>query len=83
MNPPHDTSLPFFAYGIFKPGQLCFSRISDLVEKTVENTVGGYLKERDGIPLLILGNNYSRIKGYLIYFRVGKEGDAYNRIVGI
>jgi len=83
MNPPIDTSLPFFAYGIFKPGQLCFSRIRDIVEKTVECTVGGYLKERDGIPLLICGDNYSSIKGYLIYFAAGKEGEAYDRIVGI
>lgn len=83
MNLPHDTSLPFFAYGIFKPGQLCFSRINDLVEKTIEGTVGGVLKERDGIPLLIIGSNYSRIKGYLIHFRSGKEDEAYNRIIGI
>lgn len=83
MNKPDDVSLPFFAYGIFKPGQLCFSRIDDLVEQTIKCTVGGLLKERDGIPLLILGSNYSRIKGYLIYFRAGKEGEAYDRIIGI
>lgn len=83
MNLPDDTSLPFFAYGIFKPGQLCFSRIRDIVEQTVECTVDGCLKERDGIPLLVLGSNYFSIKGYLIYFRAGKEGEAYDRIVGI
>jgi hypothetical protein len=29
MNPPDDIGLPFFAYGLFKPGQLCYSRIRD------------------------------------------------------
>ncbi|MDY6839421.1 MAG: hypothetical protein SWH78_15760 [Thermodesulfobacteriota bacterium] len=47
----------------------------------MECTVGGFLKERDGIPLLVLGNNYSRIKGYLIRFRPGKEDEAYDRIM--
>lgn len=83
MNPPNDTSLPFFAYGLFKPGQLCFSRIGDIVERTVECTVSGILKERDGIPLLVPGNNNFKIKGYLIHFTAGKEGDAYKRIIGI
>lgn len=82
MNLPSNTALPFFAYGIFKPGQLCFPRIKDLVEKTIEGTVDGILKERDGIPLLIK-NNSSKIKGYLIYFYGGKENDAYNRVIGI
>ena len=71
MNRPQMTSLPFFAYGIFKPGQLCYSRISHLVEKTFECTVSGRLKERDGLPLLILGSNELRIKGYLIHFEAG------------
>jgi len=83
MNRPSDTSLPFFAYGLFKPGQLCFSRIRDIVEKTVECKVNGYLKERDGIPLLVLGDNCPSIKGYLIYFNAGKEDEAYDRILGI
>ena len=84
INLPNDTSLPFFAYGIFKPGQLSFSRIRDVVERTVECTVGGALKERDGIPLLVLGKDFStNIKGYLIYFTPGKEKDAYKRIMQI
>lgn len=82
MNPPSNTSLPFFAYGIFKPGQLCFSRIRDLVEQTIEGSVGGILRERDGIPLLITGD-YSRIKGHLLYFHSGKEDEAYCRIIAI
>ena len=83
MKRPDNISLPFFAYGIFKPGQLCYSRIGDLVENKTKCSVNGYLKERDGIPLLILGDNYSNIKGYLIHFILGKEPEAYDRIISI
>lgn len=83
MNRPNNVFLPFFAYGIFKPGQLCYSRIGDLVKNSTKCTVPGILKERDGLPLLVLGNNYSNIKGYLIHFIAGEEDKAYDRIIGI
>jgi hypothetical protein len=82
MNHPDNIYLPFFAYGIFKPGQLCYFRIRDFVEDCTECTVPGILKERDGIPLLVLGNSYN-IKGYLIRFIAGNEDKAYDRIIGI
>ena len=83
MNLPEKTYLPFFAYGLFKPGELCFFRIRDLVDKKRVNEaeVDGILKERDGIPLLVKGN--LKIKGYLIYFKKGKEIEAYKRIIEI
>ena len=83
MNRPDNISLPFFAYGIFKPGQLCYSRIADFVENSTKRMVPGILKERDGIPLLVLGNRYSDIKGYLINFIAGEEDKAYDQIIGI
>lgn len=52
------------------------------MDKTIEGTVDGVLKERDGIPLLIK-SSYSKIKGYVIYFYNGKENDAYYRIIEI
>jgi hypothetical protein len=78
-----DTNLPFFAYGLFKPGELCFFRIRDLVDKkrSREAGVNGALKERDGIPLLVEGN--FKIEGYLIYFKNGKEKEAYKQIIEI
>ena len=82
MKNPCKTDLPFFAYGIFKPDQLCFFRIKELTKKTIEGVVDGILKERDGIPLLIK-SNYFKIKGCLIYFYSGKENDAYHRIIEI
>jgi hypothetical protein len=31
MERPNDITLPFFAYGIFRPGQLGFFQLKDLV----------------------------------------------------
>ena len=76
-----NTNLPFFAYGLFKPGELCFFRIRDFVKSYDKAEVNGRLKERDGIPLLDEGN--SEIEGYLIYFKNGKEMKAYRRIIKI
>jgi hypothetical protein len=83
MRIPENTKLPFFAYGLFKPGQLCFYRIKDLVESTSTTEIGGYLKERDGIPLLIPSENAMQIKGVLIHFKEGLDQQAYERIIEI
>ena len=82
MNLPNRKDLPFFAYGIFKPHQLGFSRIKELTKSINEGKVEGILKERDGVPLLI-SSSESWIKGFLIYFNGGKEKEAYNRITEI
>jgi hypothetical protein len=84
MNLPKNTSLPFFAYGLFKPGQLCYPRIKNFVDKTIEGTVKGILKERDGIPLLVKSNDSeTEVKGSLIHFQNKKEVEAYQRIIDI
>lgn len=82
MKLPRNIELPFFTYGLFKPGQLCFFRIKEFTEEISKGTIFGILKERDGIPLLIQ-QNYSKVKGFLIYFYSGKEDDAYKRIIEI
>lgn len=82
MELPSKTDLPFFAYGIFKPGQLGFFRIKEQTKNTVKGVVDGILKERDGMPLLIKSNCF-KIKGRLIYFYNGKEDDAYHHIIEI
>ncbi len=79
---PTDTSLPFFAYGLFKPGQLCYSRIREFVQEAHRVAVNGILKERDGLPLLIKSSN-REVRGFLIYFRSGTAIDAYTRINGV
>ncbi len=83
MKTPSNITMPFFAYGIFKPGQLCYPRINKLVEDFEKGTVGGFLKERDGIPLLVKSSCSYEITGFLINFNKGKEEDAYNRIIEI
>lgn len=83
MNLPDDSTLPFFSYGLFKPGELCYSRISDLVQHTKKSTIKGFLKERDGIPLLVLENGAMVINGYLIFFQPEKGMEAYTRINSI
>ena len=31
LRKPYDISLPFFAYGVLKPGEIAYSRIKDLI----------------------------------------------------
>lgn len=80
MKLPDNTGLPFFAYGIFKPGQIAHFRIKDLVERAKESEISGSLKERDGVPLLIIGQDMMHVQGSLITFKSGCEVDAYRRI---
>ena len=76
----YDEQLPFFAYGIFKPGQLAFKRVEDIVEYVETSaTVSGVLYERDGLPLL-KKINLGTVKGVLIKFRPELGMEAYSRI---
>lgn len=79
MNLPSDQQLPFFAYGIFKPGELAFLRIKDLVEECSEFTIKGALRIRDGLPIAS-PDERGEIAGVLIRFRASTERTAYLRI---
>ncbi len=50
---PDDTRLPFFAYGVFQPGQLGFLRLKQLVSGVQAGCLRGRLYERDGLPMLV------------------------------
>jgi len=82
MNLPQNTSLPFFAYGLFKRDQLCFPRIQKYVKDYINTTVKGRLKERDGIPLYVKEGDFD-IQGTLFHFETKEEENAYNRIIDI
>ncbi len=82
MNLPRHSDLPFFDYGLFKPNQLCFFRIKDFVEDISDAEVSGTLMERDGVPLL-REDSHSRVKGVLIWFKKGREQEAYGSILAI
>lgn len=85
VDKPADSSLPFFAYGIFRPGQLAFFQLADLVAECVDPVaVPGRLLVRDGLPLVDLGSfNHSTIEGALLRFRPGAEDSAYERIANM
>lgn len=74
--------LPFFTYGIFKPGQLAYSRIEKYVdsEKTDEKPrdIPYRMYIRDGIPLIVESEKeFDSARGYLIYFKKGCERNTY------
>ena len=63
-------SLPFFAYGIFRIGQIshfCIKEYIDTVYKSLR--IKGRLHIRDGIPLLEVGEESGEIEGDLITFK--------------
>ena len=43
---------PFFAYGLFKKGQLAHSKIADCIENSVPDDIPYELHIRDGYPLI-------------------------------
>ena len=83
MNPPANPDLPFFAYGLFRPGQIAFFQIRELVEETQARArVHGDLWVRDGIPLLDPAG-YGQIEGALLRFVNGRSPEAYERIASL
>lgn len=80
MNNPNNSELPFFAYGLFKPGQLGFERIESFVRDCqTHRSIKGTLWLRDGIPLLEPGASET-VGGSLIFFRAEESEVAYGRI---
>ena len=79
---PDDIYLPFFAYGIFKPGQLAYSKIKRHVKDHFDDAEINYeMRHRDGVPILIDGKkDYHLTKGSVITFRQGHEKNAYEII---
>ena len=83
MDIPSNPELPFFAYGVFKPGELAFLQIRDLVGSiTTSASIPGEIRLRDGLPIASLGG-VDEIAGTVITFRKGAGGDAYQRIADL
>ena len=78
---PRNRNLPFFAYGIFKPGQLAYPQIMNYVDVEPSAEIVDYeMLFRDGIPVMRSGENeYFKTSGYLMKFN-GPE--AYDIIGG-
>jgi hypothetical protein len=82
MELPAQTDLPFFAYGLFKPGQLGFLQVKDLVSRAHDTSLKGVLRIRDGLPIADLNGN-SEITGSILDFKTGLSTEAYERIVAL
>lgn len=85
MDSPKDTTLPFFAYGIFKPGQLGYHRLRELVAEAEPNCeINGQLLLRDGLPIIDEKPGFpSTCVGTLLTFKPNAVEDAYQRIAEI
>jgi len=79
LEPPADIDLPFFAYGVFKPGELAFFQLRDLVTRVAEADLPGGLRLRDGLPILVAGEPGS-VGGALLEFAPDDRPKAYDRI---
>lgn len=77
-----DTSLPFFSYGVFRPGEISFLGIRNFVCSVYPMQIPGDLVLRDGITLYKKSEN-QYVNGYLIHFKNGKSQDAYEYINGL
>jgi hypothetical protein len=79
MDGPRNLHLPFFAYGIFQPGQLGFLRLKRLVATAEPASVRGRVLVRDGLPILdAVGPD--EVAGYLVSFLQGGADAAYRAI---
>lgn len=80
MKVPRGSNYPFFAYGVFRRGELAFLSTIDLVECVLEPAfVRGTLFVRDGLPI-IYPCDRSSVPGSLVYFKRGQETKGYERI---
>jgi hypothetical protein len=83
MDIPENPLLPFFAYGVFKPGELAFLQIKDLVEECSPAAIRGSLLIRDGLPIVSLEKRDSEVCGSLIHFCAYSGDEAYRRIAAM
>jgi hypothetical protein len=84
IGPPTDISRQFFAYGIFRPGQLGFFQLKPYVKAITESAqIRGSLLLRDGLPI-IDPNGQGVVKGALLQFGSVEDAEAaYQRIAAL
>lgn len=74
-----NTELPFFSYGIFRPGEIPFIGIIDFIDKIEKLTIKGSVQIRDGVYLF--SDEYEdNVNGFLIYFKSHLTKKAYDFI---
>jgi hypothetical protein len=78
---PENTDLPFFAYGIFKPNQIAYAVIDDLVESFEKRPIENYKQFlRDGLSFIFSEANSGILSGYKICFKSERALEAYFKI---
>jgi len=81
MNLPTNTELPFFAYGLFRKGQISHFRIKSEISKIKANySINGLLRIRDGITIIDATITDRKVIGDLIFFDEDKSKIAYESI---
>lgn len=74
-----NNQLPFFTYGIFRPGEISFLGIKDFVSTAEPMTIKGDLVLRDGLTLF-KDSKHQTVDGFLIKFKSEFESEAYSFI---
>lgn len=74
-----DINLPFFTYGVFRPGEISFLCIKDYTKSITPLKIKGKLLLRDGITLYT-HNEIDGVDGYLIDFNQNDTDKAYEVI---
>ena len=78
---PANPALPFFTYGIFKPGELAHWLLAPHVSKSEPHSIAGELWIYDGLPFLDPQSNSSTsVAGQLLHFSPSTENTAYAQI---
>jgi hypothetical protein len=79
---PKDVTRSFFAYGLFKPGELAYFQIRDLATSTPA-TATGQLRIRDGVPFLAPSAPGYTVGGALVSFAPADAEEGYGRIAAM
>lgn len=74
-----NTELPFFSYGIFRPGEIPFIGIINFIDKIEKLTIKGHIRIRDGVHLFS-EKPEDDVNGFLIYFKPNLSESAYKFI---
>ena len=82
MDYPDSTELPFFAYGLLRPGQPAYFQLRESVERASAAQAPGSLWIRDGLPILN-PTEWGTVDGALLTFRPAQARAAYGRIAAM
>lgn len=82
MKPPKNQKLPFFSYGIFKPGEIPYLGIKEYALNIQEFKIPGEILIRDGVTIY-KDNPNREVEGFLINFEESKAEDAYEYIASL